>query len=945
MPGARPRRSTASASFAHLFQPIKLEGDDDSSTSSDEARNGAGDTKKGKRKTVYVPEESSGSEFDAGNASGSRGGAEDDDDATISTEADDDIDLGSGVSNGGDTDVSGSVVGSPAPRGGKADRRRSRTNAAAAAGIRAPARARAHANVIVTGADREDGKDGPQGASQDLRSRAQVPRKHPLSGITNMYSFFGPLSTATPTRTFALPAAGETHAYLSEGVPTCTEKRLTDREIEEVLEQWTGNPFGVERTTVRDAGWSPGRYDPTSGAERQRWGGWYPEIRIANEDVLPVTDSALSEYLPLPSYPLRAQGVHTPLETDEAESGAHDAVDNTELEEDELPTPPAPFQTGSAGAAAGPSAGSRTSSLAAIGSVKLRLGKINATTTQQAEKEIELPRFAAVRLDEHIPRKPGHLFNAGAALKAVKWAPRADGPSDKEYLAVTTVTNPEAPLRHVSPSSGLPARSRSMIQLWSIPCNPARDELSYELPEVEDQQASRARMQLEVGFCIEGDVGEIAWCPRGGPAAPPPAPTEHGTGDGVPKEGTSQPQSKGKGKTKTKAKVQAAAVADEMQADSHVGTDINGASHLGVVAAVMASGALAFFALPKPSRIRSAHAATSSAPSAPLFVKLAPLFELRLQSSTIVSVAWGGHETVAVGCTDGTIAVWQVGDALRSAGRDVNARPTHLARAHSGVVRSLLFVPSPPPLLPNRSESDVDKPPTGLVTVGYDGVATLCDLRAPDLAVASLYQQRAPINSVTFCAVSGVVYTHDTEDRIKAVFLKPSILGSEGRIAVHRGPVWSLTASPHHGLVVSTSSDGTAILSSGVRALRKRRVRGHFTRKLFRFDFKRETGELRMWDNLDDEHRQALDASNFSRTAKKGTAAEAADPNDSSTAAWALEQGVLCSEWHSSMDRCALLATGTASGLGRVDWVEGTAQAVASAAFGGGRDRPAPTAT
>lgn len=33
------------------------------------------------------------------------------------------------------------------------------------------------------------------------------------------------------------------------------------------------------------------------------------------------------------------------------------------------------------------------------------------------------------RADDYIPRKPGHLFNAGAALRAVKWAPRADGPS------------------------------------------------------------------------------------------------------------------------------------------------------------------------------------------------------------------------------------------------------------------------------------------------------------------------------------------------------------------------------------------------------------------------------------------------------------------------------------------------------------------------------------
>lgn len=34
-------------------------------------------------------------------------------------------------------------------------------------------------------------------------------------------------------------------------------------------------------------------------------------------------------------------------------------------------------------------------------------------------------------------------------------------------------------------------------------------------------------------------------------------------------------------------------------------------------------------------------------------MKIEPLFRLRLPNSTILSVAWGDHETVAVGCTDG----------------------------------------------------------------------------------------------------------------------------------------------------------------------------------------------------------------------------------------------------------------------------------------------------
>lgn len=34
-----------------------------------------------------------------------------------------------------------------------------------------------------------------------------------------------------------------------------------------------------------------------------------------------------------------------------------------------------------------------------------------------------------------------------------------------------------------------------------------------------------------------------------------------------------------------------------------------------------------------------------------------------------------------------------------------------------------------------------------------------------------------------------MVYVHDADDRVKAFYLKPSALGSEGRVAIHTGPV------------------------------------------------------------------------------------------------------------------------------------------------------------
>lgn len=83
--------------------------------------------------------------------------------------------------------------------------------------------------------------------------------------------------------------------------------------------------------------------------------------------------------------------------------GAADAADV----EAALPNPPPAFQTGSSDAsAAGPAAESRARSLAAIDSVKLKIGQINANTEKRDEEEVELPRFSAARLGESFGARP-----------------------------------------------------------------------------------------------------------------------------------------------------------------------------------------------------------------------------------------------------------------------------------------------------------------------------------------------------------------------------------------------------------------------------------------------------------------------------------------------------------------------------------------------------------
>ena len=95
------------------------------------------------------------------------------------------------------------------------------------------------------------------------------------------------------------------------------------------------------------------------------------------------------------------------MDDDKVAASLDNAADAADVEA-ALPTPPPAFQTG----AAGPAAESRARSLAAIGSVKLKIGQINANTEKRYEEEVELPRFSAAGLGESFGVRP---FNRRAS--------------------------------------------------------------------------------------------------------------------------------------------------------------------------------------------------------------------------------------------------------------------------------------------------------------------------------------------------------------------------------------------------------------------------------------------------------------------------------------------------------------------------------------------------
>ncbi|BGO91644.1 hypothetical protein NBRC10512_008091 [Rhodotorula toruloides] len=914
---ARPRRSTAATSFSHLLQPIDLD-DSTSSSSGDEAKkDGAPKEKKdkGKKKAIYIPEESSGSEFEAGSAGGPAADEESEDDYG-SDEVVSEEDEGGSVS--GASDLSGSVVGgSPPPGGGGRGRGRGRGRGSGSAkfgprGLKRP-------SVVVTAG----AAAGKKSTDHDIPPRAHPPANHPPPALGAQYSFFGPLATLQPYSRLK----EDISTRMSEAAVDFTSASLADGKIEAIFDEWTGFTMGPDKGLVRDLSWQPGRWESEADSKREKvkWGGWYPEVAVRDEDIEAVPADEVDQYLPIQSYSNRPSAVHEPTEAVKDPStvpGTPAPEASPKTAAAGLPVPPAEFQFPTAGPSGTQGDSQPGGATASDGELRIKMGGVDSSKLTQEEEQVTLSRFEAIRLDSRIPRKPGHMLNAGGFVSSLAWLPRAEGLAEKEYLAVSTVSQPDAPLRHISASAN-PSLPASMLQIWSLPCSDTCD-LSMETSSGEGDDEDKPGMRLELALCLpagaEGDAKQLAWCPRGGRSFARAGAANDGEDDAQPVKGEGEAGAKSRGKGKGRART------GDVAMDVDQEGVVNGASHdskLGLLAGTFSDGSLSIFAVPSPDQVRKT-AETNNGEV--VYVKAKPLLKLRLPDTTITSLAWGGSEVIAAGCINGHIAVWHVGDALRSGQQpETLLRPRQYLPAHTAPIRSLVFVDSPPPSLADRAKHDFEAPPTGIISAGYDGNSVFTDLRNPGGGGIVLSHERAPIYDVAFCAHTGLVYTNDLDDRVRAFFLKPSVLGSEGRIAAHRGTVWSISASPHHPFILSTSADGSAALSSGIRALRKRRVRGHLVQKLYRLEFNRITGDLRMWDNLQIEYRTALDPSNPSRAGKSKSIIEEAT-EDSPTAAWPLEQGIVSSAWHTNLTRSALCATGTAIGLVRVDWVEADKQ-------------------
>ncbi|EGN95833.1 hypothetical protein SERLA73DRAFT_187061 [Serpula lacrymans var. lacrymans S7.3] len=335
---------------------------------------------------------------------------------------------------------------------------------------------------------------------------------------------------------------------------------------------------------------------------------------------------------------------------------------------------------------------------------------------------------------------------------------------------------------------------------------------------------------------------------------------------------------------------------------------------LGILAGTFEDGSLSIYAVPDPVDVTPQNHNHSQ----PVFVRLPePLLRIELEDTSCWTLDWANSEVIAVGCTNGNLAVYNIRQALDT-GDGPNIFPTHLLTVHQSAFRALAWIRIPP--VSGSGTPMTTEDPTVIASGGYDGVECLTDIREPQGNVMN--RTRDVINSVTYSPYAGGPIMIDHDNSVKAYSVSPTMLGRGHVLLEPNGPVWSVSGSDYHPQLAVGSADGACLTTNTLRATR--RGGPFFVHKIFQLDYSRNTGEFRMLEHFLPQESQEkptntkLKDNTQARKDEDGVAT-------GSTGVWPPEVGIHRVAWNSAngLGGAPWLASATASGLCRIDWLLG----------------------
>ncbi|KZT09673.1 uncharacterized protein LAESUDRAFT_810652 [Laetiporus sulphureus 93-53] len=473
--------------------------------------------------------------------------------------------------------------------------------------------------------------------------------------------------------------------------------------------------------------------------------------------------------------------------------------------------------------------------------------------------------FETHKIADFIPKSKAHVFNAGAPVWALDWCPLQSDDraalSYKQYIAVAPF-----PTRAHSPSIGVRAERPSLacIQIWSL--EPSQNAMDVDSTDTQSSDGDPGEMRCEMVLCIDsGPAFELKWCPL--PSNDP---------------------------------VQS----PEVTAREH------SARKLGILAGTFEDGSLSLYVVPDPASVKAASGGKYDL-TGPAYVRFQrPLIRLELEETLCWGLDWANSEVIAVGCTNGNIAVYNLVEALNSDQPSLqNLLPTHYFTVHQSAVRALAWVRAP--VVSARGERSADNP-TVIASGGYDGMECLTDIR--ELAGNVMNRTRDVINSMCYSPYCGGPVTIDHENIIKSYSVSPLMLGRGHMLLEPDGPTWCISASDYHPQLAVGVTDGSCITTNIMRTTRRGGAVPFLAHKIYQLDYSRKDGEWRMLEKFLPQ--ESIDRLTAARNGKKIPVG---------TGAWPKETAVQCVVWNSGNGLAAApyLASSTGSGLCRVDWVLG----------------------
>ncbi|OCH93813.1 hypothetical protein OBBRIDRAFT_817558 [Obba rivulosa] len=477
------------------------------------------------------------------------------------------------------------------------------------------------------------------------------------------------------------------------------------------------------------------------------------------------------------------------------------------------------------------------------------------------QTRVQMQMFDSRKIVEFIPGSRSHVFNAGAPVWGLDWCPihPDDRPrnSYKQYLAVAPF-----PSRDHSPVIGSRVQrpAPACIQIWSL--GPSQEPATNDNAEKKTgkgtgREDDAGEVQCEMVLCLDaGPALEVKWCPL-----PANTSSERSTSE----------------------------------------------AKLGILAGTFEDGSLSLYAVPYPEQVRAEAEATL--PEGPVYVRVAePLIRIEVEGTTCYTLDWANSEVIAVGCTNGAIAVYNVREALKASDRS-NILPTHYFTVHQSAVRAISWIRAPSV---SATGEYTDSNPTVIASGGYDGVECVTDIQ--DLLGNVVNRTRDVINTLCYSAYAGGVITIDHENMVKSYSLSPAMLGRGHTILEPDGPPWSVHASDYHPQLAVGASDGSCLTTNTLRSTRRGGSVPFLMHKIYQLDYSRTTGEFRMLERFLPQELQ-----------DRPTATRANKVMPVGTGAWPPEIGVQRVVWNdgNGIGRTPLLASATGSGLCRVDWLLG----------------------